>query len=50
MKRTLRQLCRALAAHYGLIVYAGKDFCRRQPKCGECPLSPYLKDGRPLSD
>ena len=29
--------------YHGLIVYAGKDFCRRNPKCEECPLGPLLK-------
>ena len=33
---------------HGLIVYAGKDFCRRSPKCPQCPLAPLLKDGEPL--
>jgi endonuclease-3 related protein len=34
--------------YHGLIVYAGKDFCRRRPKCAECPLRPMLGKGQPL--
>jgi endonuclease III related protein len=34
--------------YHGLIVYTGKDFCRRTPKCGQCPLAPLLKRGQPL--
>jgi endonuclease-3 related protein len=26
--------------YHGLIVYTGKDFCRRTPKCDTCPLKP----------
>ncbi|MDZ4859457.1 MAG: endonuclease III domain-containing protein [Candidatus Hydrogenedentes bacterium] len=33
--------------YHGLIVSAGKDFCRRAPKCELCPLGPMLKNGRP---
>ncbi len=33
--------------YHGLIVYVGKDFCRRTPKCGVCPLGPMLKRGQP---
>lgn len=36
--------------YHGLIVYTGKDFCRRTPKCGQCPLGPLLKPGQPLLD
>ncbi|HOZ46370.1 MAG TPA: endonuclease III domain-containing protein [Candidatus Hydrogenedentes bacterium] len=32
---------------HGLIVYTGKDYCRRKPKCAECPLRPLLKRGQP---
>ncbi|HPO11954.1 MAG TPA: endonuclease III domain-containing protein [Candidatus Hydrogenedentes bacterium] len=28
--------------YHGLIVWTGKDFCRKQPKCDECPLAPLL--------
>jgi endonuclease-3 related protein len=28
--------------YHGLIVWTGKDFCRRTPKCAECPLAPTL--------
>jgi endonuclease-3 related protein len=32
---------------HGLIVAAGKQFCRkRAPLCGECPLGRYLQEGR----
>lgn len=33
--------------YHGLIVFTGKDFCRRTPKCDACPLRPLLKDGQP---
>ncbi len=33
--------------YHGLIVWTGKDFCRRNPKCEACPLKPLLK-GAPL--
>jgi endonuclease III related protein len=33
--------------YHGLIVYVGKDFCRRTPKCEACPLGPILKRGQP---
>ncbi len=29
--------------YHGLIVYTGKEFCRRAPKCACCPLEPLLK-------
>ena len=28
--------------YHGLIVFVGKDFCRRTPKCDACPLGPLL--------
>jgi len=34
--------------YHGLLVYIGKDFCRRVPKCAECPLAPLLKHGKPI--
>lgn len=33
--------------YHGLIVYTGKDFCRRIPRCELCPLAPMLKPGQP---
>jgi len=33
--------------YHGLIVFVGKDFCRRTPKCGACPLGPLLEGGQP---
>lgn len=33
--------------YHGLIVYTGKDFCRKTPKCDGCPLQPILKKGQP---
>lgn len=33
--------------YHGLIVYTGKDFCRRVPCCETCPLGPMLKRGQP---
>lgn len=39
-------------AHYkeyhGLIVWTGKDFCRREPRCAACPLGPMLGPDQPL--
>ena len=29
--------------YHGLIVYAGKDFCRSRPRCEGCPLAVTLK-------
>jgi endonuclease-3 related protein len=34
--------------YHGLIVYTGKDFCRRSPQCEACPLGPMLKRGQPI--
>ena len=34
--------------YHGLIVYTGKDFCRRGPKCAACPLQPMLRRGEPI--
>ncbi len=28
---------------HGLIVWTGKDFCRKTPQCEECPLAPLLR-------
>lgn len=28
--------------YHAFIVYAGKHYCRRTPKCAECPLAPLL--------
>lgn len=36
------------AEYHGLLVYAGKDFCRRNPKCAECPLAPLLSQDGPV--
>jgi endonuclease-3 related protein len=33
--------------YHGLIVWVGKDFCRKQPRCAECPLGPLLRRGEP---
>jgi endonuclease-3 related protein len=33
--------------YHGLIVWTGKEFCRRVPRCDQCPLAPMLKTGRP---
>lgn len=30
--------------YHGLIVYAGKDYCRRSPRCEECPLCTLTSD------
>lgn len=34
--------------YHGLIVWTGKDFCRRKPQCEGCPLAPTLGKGQPL--
>ena len=34
--------------YHGLIVYTGKDYCRRSPRCEQCPLRHTLKRGQPL--
>lgn len=34
--------------YHGLIVWTGKDFCRKQPRCEECPLHPLLTPGQPV--
>lgn len=34
--------------YHGLIVWTGKDFCRRMPKCEACPLRALLKRGQPI--
>jgi endonuclease-3 related protein len=36
--------------YHGLIVWTGKDFCRRRPNCEGCPLAPLLKRGQPRPD
>ena len=28
--------------YHALIVWVGKEFCRRNPRCSECPLAPTL--------
>lgn len=33
--------------YHGLLVYIGKDFCKRRPNCEACPLAPMLKRGQP---
>ncbi len=34
-------------AYHGLIVYTGKDFCRKVPRCEGCPLAPLLPESGP---
>jgi endonuclease-3 related protein len=34
--------------YHGLIVWTGKDFCRKRPRCEGCPLAPMLKQGQPI--
>jgi endonuclease-3 related protein len=36
--------------YHGLIVYTGKDYCRRHPRCEACPLQPLLKPNQPQPD
>lgn len=35
---------------HALLVYVGKDYCRRVPQCAGCPLSPLLRRGEPRMD
>jgi endonuclease-3 related protein len=34
--------------YHGLIVFTGKDHCRRRPRCEGCPLKPMLPPEGPL--
>jgi len=34
--------------YHGLIVWTGKDFCRKHPKCAGCPLEGLLTKGQPV--
>jgi endonuclease III related protein len=34
--------------YHGLIVWTGKDFCRKGPRCEGCPLAPLLRPNEPL--
>lgn len=34
--------------YHGLIVWTGKDFCRRTPKCAQCPLAALLPGTGPI--
>ena len=34
--------------YHGLIVWTGKEFCRRKPNCEACPLGATLKKGQPI--
>ena len=34
--------------YHGLIVWTGKEYCRRNPKCEQCPLGPTLRGGQPI--
>lgn len=34
--------------YHGLLVWTGKNFCRKTPKCEGCPLKPLLKRGGPV--
>ena len=36
--------------YHALIVRLGKEFCRKQPNCDECPLADLLPDGKPLAE
>lgn len=33
---------------HGLLDYAGARYCRRAPRCDECPLGPLLRPGQPV--
>lgn len=47
LERRLPADVELLKEYHGLIVYTGKDFCRKQPKCEGCPLQPILMRGQP---
>lgn len=34
--------------YHGLLVYTGKDFCRKHPRCQGCPLAATLKPAQPV--
>ena len=34
--------------YHGLIVWTGKEFCRRSPKCAQCPLAALLPGSGPI--
>ena len=34
--------------YHGLIVWTGKEFCKKRPQCTGCPLEPTLNRGKPL--
>jgi endonuclease-3 related protein len=34
--------------YHALIVWTGKEFCRRTPACDRCPLAPLLRKGQPI--
>ncbi len=38
---------RVFKEYHGLIVYTGKDYCRRTPNCAECPLGSTLEGDVP---
>lgn len=33
--------------YHGLLVWTGKEFCRKRPRCDGCPLAPALRRGQP---
>lgn len=47
-ERSLPADVRLFKEYHGLLVYTGKDYCRRRPRCEECPLRPMLRGGAPL--
>ena len=42
-ERNLEPALHLYKEYHGLIVFVGKDFCRRTPKCAECPLGVLLE-------
>ncbi len=42
-ERNLHKNVHLFKEYHGLIVWTGKDFCRRTPKCEACPLGGLLK-------
>lgn len=47
-EQALRADLHVYKEYHGLIVYTGKHFCRRRPRCAGCPLEPILREGQPI--
>lgn len=47
-ERHLEPDLRLFQEYHGLLVFVGKDFCRRTPRCESCPLRVLLEPGQPV--